>query len=115
MKKPSHVDIEFDRETFDTIVRVFTKMIENREDIDFSRYDLAPFEEFIALMEKLKSFQGAKSSVVTIPMTRDDWSVYKPYVKHANDIDLEYEESELMGDLSLKYTMWHADGTIRVD
>ncbi len=97
------INVELDRHELNIVINVFLQMIEQRDEIDFGMMDLEPFEKFEALIDKMKPYQDSEDSVSIIPMTRDEWSTYTPYVKHANDIVLDDYEGDIMADLSMKY------------
>ena len=112
---PSYITVELDMATLGVVLDVFSQMVEQRDEIDFGMMDLEPFERFEALIDKLKSYQSSEKSVAIIPMTRNEWSTYTPYVKHANDLVLEDDEGGIMADLSMKYNRINTADTIPSD
>ena len=99
----NYITVQLDRETLDTVLDVFSQMVEQRDEIDFGMMDLSPFEEFEALIAEMKPYQNNQGSTVSIPMTEDEWSTYKSYLRHANDLVLEDHEAYLMDQLNLRY------------
>ena len=97
------IHVELDKQELNIVINVFLQMIEQRDEIDFGMMNLEPFEKFEALIDKMKPYQDSEDSVSIIPMTRDEWSTYTPYVKHANDLVLDDYEGDIMADLSMKY------------
>ena len=85
------------------------QMLEQRDEIDFGMMDLAPFAEFEALVEKLVILRSAGEERSIVHMNTNEWHAYTSYIKHSHDLVLDYEEGELMADLSLRYSQWNRD------
>jgi len=112
---PIYIHLKFDSHTLDVVVDVFLQMVEQRDEIDFGMYDLLPFEYFEVLIDKLKSFQSIADSNIIVSMTGREWNTYTSYIKHANDLVLDYEEGNLMADLSIKYKAINVGGLLPID
>lgn len=109
---PAYITVALDRGTLATVVDVFLQMVEQRDEIDFGMMDLEPFEKFEALLERLISYRDSGDSIAIIPMSRDEWSTYTPYVHHANDLVLDDHEGCLMADLRIRYARVNTAATL---
>ena len=60
----SSIDIQLSQEELDVVVRAFTSIIDDPDEIDFSMMDLQSIDKLI-------------------PLNFSEWVVYAPYVQHA--------------------------------
>jgi len=106
----NHINIELDQDTLATVVGVFDKIIEDPDDIDASRMDLPPFEQFVALAEKLRGHLKDGESIASIPFTYTEWNAYEAYVAHSFDIDLDEDEESTMNRVYTKNSNIQREG-----
>ena len=76
-------------QVLETLVSVFSKMIDEPEAIDSSMYDLTAWPKFLALTNKLKELLAGARDPIILSLTSSEWATYYSYATHVYDLDVK--------------------------